>query len=160
MFALKPEYGADRLPTGNWEKYSLLQTSDNSRTVSSSKILLKYYRHSIQLSYKASDTDKATINLNYYSKSYDRFTTIQGFYDALRPDEEKILCNGIITKEGKHLIATAVYTTTKFYSHIFGWAFLIDYINPSDGTEGHTAINDQFSVSDRVVEVNERVSHH
>lgn len=121
IFALKPEYGADGVATGNLEKYWLIQdTNDNSRTVQSSKILLKYYRHSIQLSYKASDTDKATINLNYYSQSYDRFTTIQGFYDALRPDEEKILCNGIITKDDKHLIATAVYTTTKFYSHIFG----------------------------------------
>lgn len=121
IFALKPEYGADGVATGNLEKYWLIQdTNDNSRTVQSSKILLKYYRHSIQLSYKASDTDKATINLNYYSQSYDRFTTIQGFYDALSPDEEKILCNGIITKDDKHLIATAVYTTTKFYSHIFG----------------------------------------
>ena len=154
IFALKPEYGADGVSTGNLEKYWLIQdTNDNSRTVQSFKILLKYYKHSIQLSYKASDTDKATINLNYYSMSPDRFTTIKSFYDALHPDSEKILCNGIITKEGKHLIATAVYTTTKFYSSIFGWAFLIDYINPSDGTEGHTAINDNFSVSDRVAAV-------
>lgn len=112
--------------------------------------LIKYYNHSIQLSYN-SDTYKATINLNYYSKHYnDRFTTIKSFYDALSTDKEKILCNGIITLDGQHLIATAVYKTTKLYTQFFRPAFILDYINPSDGTEGQAAINDKFSVSDRV----------
>ena len=110
----------------------------------------QYYKHSIQLSYN-SDTYKATINLNYYSMRYDdQFTTIRDFYDALLTDEEKILCNGIITLDGQHLIATAVYKTTKLYTPFFRPAFMLDYINPSDGTEGHAAINDKFSVSDRV----------
>lgn len=153
MCALRPEHDADGIETGNWEKYYLEQENSTSKRVFISKIPLVYYRHIVKLNKNASDTDKATITLDYYTTSSARFTTIQELYNAIK-NYPKLPCTGIITKDdGKRVIATAIYIDTKHTSP-YGFAFLIDYVDLSDGTEGYIAISDKFSISDRVLRVN------
>ena len=109
-----------------------------------------YYRHIIKLDKSTSDTDKATITLDYYTTSSARFTTIQELYNAIIKNHygtTKLPCTGIITKESKRVIATAIYIDTK---HALSY-FLIDYVDLSDGTEGDIAISDKFSISDTVL---------
>lgn len=65
----------------------------------------------------------------------------------------KLPCTGIITKDSKRVIATAIYIDTKHHTSSDGFAFLIDYVDLSDGTEGYIAISDKFSVSDTVLRV-------
>lgn len=151
MCALRPEHDADGIQTGNWEEYYLEQENSTSKRVFTYKIPLVYYRHIVKLNKNTSDTDKATITLDYYTTSSARFTTIQELYTAIK-NQPKLPCTGIITKESKRVIATAIYIDTKHTSS-YGFAFLIDYVDLSDGTEGYIAISDKFSISDTVLRV-------
>lgn len=154
MCALRPEHDADGIETGNWEEYYLEQENSTSKRVFISKIPLVYYRHIVKLNKNTSDTDKATITLDYCTTSAARSTTIQELYNAIKKIQVKVKlpCTGIITKDSKRVIATAIYIDTKHTSS-YGFAFLIDYVDLSDGTEGYIAISDKFSISDTVLRV-------
>ena len=99
-----------------------------------------YYQHCIILT----SATLGKVSCNFYSSNKERYTLDHINSDV---DINAIACSGVIKDNNKYKIATDIYKRDAGIVYI-------NWIDPSDGSTGHTRIDDTFTVADTVRSLN------
>ena len=99
-----------------------------------------YYQHCITLT----SATLGKISCNFYSSNKEGYTLDRINSDV---DINAIACSGVIKDNNAYKIATDIYKRDAGIVYI-------NWIDPSDGSTGHTRIDDTFTVEDAVRSLN------
>lgn len=113
-------------------KANFLFKNDGSLTITPTG----YYQHCITLT----STTLGKVSCNLYTSNDNRYTL-----DDINHDRaiDAIACSGVIKDNNKYKIATDIYKRD-------AGSVYINWIDPSDGSTGHTLIDNSFTVEDNV----------
>ena len=137
LFGFSPDMDSYRTLTGNLRAHILIQ-DDNNSEYQSMVFSLLYYSHFITLS----SPTLGSVNFNFYDKSFDKFT-IDRLKNVL--SGKYVTCSGYIDDGGTKEIAQ--YIAGEAGGLNIGW------FDSSDGSTGGTQVDNTFSISDDVSQV-------